>query len=279
MSWLWSALTPHPPIIVPEVGRGREREAALTLSGIDRLTERIADRRPEVLLLLSPHQPWAPGALFLNGAPHPGGSLAPFDAPAVAFRLETPMEKLKALTAHLTANGTPARLGMNNPDLTRDQGSLVPLYFLERAWKGLPPVVLASPIGLDPGSALNLGKTLASFEDGSGWALLASGDLSHRLTRGAPSGYSPAGEKFDAAVVAALSSADPQPLLALTPQELEDAGECGLRSVMAMLGLCRALKGRAEEGRSEYEGRSESAIEVLSYEGPFGVGYCNAICA
>jgi aromatic ring-opening dioxygenase LigB subunit len=262
-------LTPHPPIIVPEVGRGREREAALTLSGFGRLTERLANRRPDVLLLLSPHQPWAAGSLFLNGAPRPSGSLAPFNAPDVAFQLETPMEKLKHLAEHLTANGVPVRCGKGNPDLTRDQGALVPLYFLEREWKSLPPVILASPIGLDPGMALNLGKILTSFDDGTSWALLASGDLSHRLTRDAPAGYSPVGGKFDAAVVAALSSTDPQPLFDLTPNETEDAGECGLRSVMTMLGLCRALKDFCE---------NEGAIEVLSYEGPFGVGYCNALC-
>ena len=90
----------------------------------------------------------------------------------------------------------------------------------------------------------------------------ASGDLSHRLTPDAPAGYSPEGKKFDAAVVAALSSVDPSELLALTPQKREEAGECGLCSVMAMLGFCRAL------GRT---------IEVISYEGPFGVGYCNAL--
>jgi aromatic ring-opening dioxygenase LigB subunit len=221
-------------------------------------------------LLLSPHQPWTPGALFVNGEPHPGGSLALFGAPSVAFGLDTPMEKLKILTGHLTANGAVVRIGTGKPDLTRDQGSLVPLYFLERAWntrRGLPPVILASPIGLDPESALNLGKVLASFGDEAAWALLASGDLSHRLTRSAPSGYSPAGKKFDAAVVAALSSADPRPLLDLTPEETEDAGECGLRSVMEMLGLCRELKSGAK-----------NAIEVLSREGPFGVGYCNAYC-
>ncbi|MDR3230082.1 MAG: hypothetical protein LBT65_01465 [Synergistaceae bacterium] len=262
MSWIWSALTPHPPILVPEVGRGREGEAAITLEGLDRLMKRLARRKPEVLLLLSPHQPWAPGSLFLNAASRPRGSLAPFGAPSVAFTLSTPAEKLSELAAHLTAKGIPLRTGTGNPDLTRDQGSLVPLYFLERAWGTLPSVVLASPIGLDPRSALKLGEALASFDGKSSWALLASGDLSHRLTRDAPAGYSPVGEKFDAAIVAALSSTDPRPLLDLTPQELEDAGECGLRSVLAMLGHCRVLKG---------------SIDVLSHEGPFGVGYCNAV--
>ena len=67
---------------------------------------------------------------------------------------------------------------------------------------------------------------------------------------------------FDAAVLEALKSADAGPLLSLSPETLEAAGECGLRSIMTMLGIAGAVRG---------------AIRVFSYEGPFGVGYCNAL--
>ncbi|MCL2010161.1 MAG: hypothetical protein FWG71_06395 [Synergistaceae bacterium] len=263
MPWLWSAFTPHPPVIVPEVGREREREAAVTVSGIERLAGLISDRRPEYLLILSPHQQYAPAFLSLNGAPRFKGSFAPFGAPSVSFELGA-SAKLPSLAKYLTSAGIAVR--EENPDPYLDHGALVPLYFMRKAWRklgmGLPDIVLASPIGLGPEKSLKFGEALASFDDGTSWGLLASGDLSHRLTPDAPAGYSPAGKKFDAAVVAALSSANPEGLLALAPKEREEAGECGLCSVMAMLGLCRAL---------------DRVIEVISYEGPFGVGYCNAL--
>jgi hypothetical protein len=41
MSWSWAALTPHPPIIVPEVGGGRETDASATVAGIDELAKRL----------------------------------------------------------------------------------------------------------------------------------------------------------------------------------------------------------------------------------------------
>ena len=263
MPWLWSALMPHPPVIIPEVGCGREREASVTIDGIERLAELISDKRPECFLVLSPHYPYAPLSLALNGAPRLKGSLAHFGA-SVSFELNT-STKLRPLVEHLASSGIAARDG-NSPDVTGDHGSLVPLYFIRKALRKrgleLPDVILASPIGLGPEKSLKLGEALASFEDGSNWGLLASGDLSHRLTPNAPAGYSPIGKKFDAAVVAALSSVDPRKLLGLTPSEREEAGECGLCSVMAMLGFCRALR---------------RTIEVISYEGPFGVGYCNAL--
>ena len=263
MSWLWAALTPHPPVIVPEVGRGRERGASITIDGIEHLAELLSDRRPECLLVLSPHQRYAPGALFVNGAPRLKGSFLPFGA-SVSFEMNT-SAKLHSLVEYLTSEGIATRVE-NSPDLSRDQGTLVPLYFMRKLWRKrgleLPDVVITSPIGLTPEQSLKLGEVLASFDDSSSWGLLASGDLSHRLMPDAPAGYSPTGKKFDAAIVAALSSADPRGLLEFTPQERDEAGECGLCSVMTMLGFCRALN---------------RTIEVLSYEGPFGVGYCNAL--
>ena len=269
MPWVWAALMPHPPILVPEVGRGRENEARETLKGLELLVESLRDRKPDVLLVLSPHQPYAPGALFLNSAERAMGTLAPFGAPSVTIGLACPRKLRRAVADRLSALGARIREG-SRPDLTSDQGTLVPLYFLRQAWgqdgeslpENLPPTLLASPIGLTPDEAFSLGERLALFDDGLRWGLLASGDLSHRLTPDAPAGYSPEGRVFDAAVLEALRSADAGPLLSLSPETLEAAGECGLRSVMTMLGLAGAVRG---------------AIRVFSYEGPFGVGYCSAL--
>lgn len=271
MAWIWGALMPHPPLVIPEVGQGREQEAALTLAGIKNLVANLvkstsaesgthSDGVPDYLLVLSPHQPYAPHALFMNAAPHLHGSMAPFRAPSVACSLTTPIDKLNALAVHLGRHGIATALG-EAPDLTRDHGSLVPLVYLARSFpeQRLPPVIVASPIGLTPEKAYALGKALTLFEDGKRWALLASGDLSHRLTPEAPSGYNPAGRIFDEAVVHALKEGRPDPLMALPAKTLDGAGECGLRSVMVLLGL------------------AGGPLEVFSYEGPFGVGYCTAL--
>jgi aromatic ring-opening dioxygenase LigB subunit len=252
---------PHPPIIVPEVGRERTEEAAVTLAGVSALADRVGGSAPDALLVLSPHQPYSAGSLAVNRSAAASGSFAPFGAPSVEFSLRTSIGGVDSLAPYLDMNGIKVSL-YESRDLNHDQGTTVPLYFLRERFKNLPDVVLSSPIGLGFKDAFSLGQTLAGYDDGRKWALLASGDLSHRLKQGAPAGYSPRGAEFDAAVVSALRARDAAPLLEMRRSFIEDAGECGLRSVLAMIGLCASLDWR---------------IDVLSYEGPFGVGYCTAV--
>lgn len=266
MNWTWAALMPHPPIIVPEVGHGREQDAAATLRGTEELCARIralnAANAPESLLLLSPHGPYTAGSLFLNAAPHLEGSLERFRAPGVRSSLETDKAGLTALTQALAQAGIPVMQG-ELADITADHGALVPLYYLARAFAGgkLPPVIMGNPSGLTPEQALHMGRVLRDFAQEKRWALLASGDLSHRLQPGAPSGFHADGKVFDEAIVKALKEGDPAILTRMSPSVLKNAGECGLRPSLILLGLCAA------------------PLDVLSYEGPFGVGYCTALWA
>ncbi len=88
---------------------------------------------------------------------------------------------------------------------------------------------------------------------------VASGDLSHRLTRTAPAGYDPRGKDFDETVVELMRIGDFAALTALDRDLVHGAGECGLRSLVALGGFL------GDEATSD--------PEVYSYEGPFGVGY------
>ncbi|MDR1359904.1 MAG: AmmeMemoRadiSam system protein A [Deltaproteobacteria bacterium] len=260
MNWLWAALMPHPPVLVPAVGQGREEEARQTLRGLETLCARLAAMSgpaPAFLLVLSPHQPYTRGALLLNTAEDLRGDLGPFGAPGIRLTLSTHAGAAGALIKHLKARNIPVST-RPTAHLTPDHGALVPLYFLSKVLP-LPPVILASPIGLSPGQALALGKALAGFDCGVDGALLASGDLSHRLKPGGPNGFHPDGAVFDAAVEKALRQGDPSVLTSLAPSTLANAGECGLRSVLALLGL------------------AGEPVSVFSHESPFGVGYCTAL--
>jgi aromatic ring-opening dioxygenase LigB subunit len=88
---------------------------------------------------------------------------------------------------------------------------------------------------------------------------VASGDLSHALTHDAPAPYDPRGKLFDDEIVQQLGIGDFAALGRIDPLLLEGAAECGLRSFLALGGFL-----------------GDDALvdpEILSYEGPFGVGY------
>jgi aromatic ring-opening dioxygenase LigB subunit len=89
-------------------------------------------------------------------------------------------------------------------------------------------------------------------------AFIASGDLSHRLKRGAPAGYYPRAHLFDEEVVEAIRNCATQRIVEIDQELRGAAGECGYRSMLVAIGATEDL---------------DTNCEVISYEAPFGVGY------
>ena len=48
---------PHPPLAMPEVGRGQERAIQDTLDAYREVARRIAAHAPETIVVVSPHAP------------------------------------------------------------------------------------------------------------------------------------------------------------------------------------------------------------------------------
>ena len=56
MSILGAVIVPHPPLIIPTVGRGREQEVQVTIDAYRTAAKQVAAWEPEVLIITSPHQ-------------------------------------------------------------------------------------------------------------------------------------------------------------------------------------------------------------------------------
>jgi len=159
------------------------------------------------------------------------------------------------------------KLAKLNPDLIiisaphPDWGFEVPLYFLAKDFKGKIEQRL---IGLEsPQFYFKEGKKLYRQFGGervsAKLALIASGDLSHCLKEDGPYGFNPDGPEFDKALIEALEHKNIEKILELD-ELYPEAGECGLRSFCFVLGILEA-------SGINYQ------PEILSYQGPFGVGY------
>lgn len=269
MSIAAGCITPHPPIIVPEVGRGQTAEVQSTIAAMRDLSGRLASHEPETLIVMSPHSPYAPTAIPIRTDDELQGSFAAFTAPQVTFELESDVELAEAIVERAREVGLPvipmgpgeaaASSAMYGAEL--DHGVLVPLYFLRERIEA--PIVNLGLSFLPYDVHYQLGKQVRAATEAVGrrTVFVASGDLSHRLIPGAPAGYDPRGAELDRQIVGALEAQDYERLRHLDPELVEAGGECGLRSIVTLTGC--------------FAGASPSC-EVLSYEGPFGVGYAVA---
>ena len=258
MPILGAILTPHPPVLLPEVGKGREREISATGNALREAAEEVARWKPEVLIVASPHTVLYGD--YFHIAPGSGavGSMAAFGAPQVRMEVSYDVPLREEIIRRAESAGLQAgTLGQRDPDL--DHGVLIPLYFLRKAGVTCPIVRM----GLSGFSALDhyrLGQCVAEAVEALGRraVFVASGDLSHKLKADGPYGFAPEGPVFDNAVTKAMAFGQFLDFLTMEPALCERAAECGLRSFQIMAG---ALDGLAVQPR------------LLSHEGTFGVGY------
>ena len=256
---------PHPPIMVPEVGGTESLKVARSINAAAKAAEFLMGESPDTLVLITPHAPGFKDAAGINLSPRLKGNLNAFGHPevSVAFNndrqlAEQILKQADRIGVHLILLDDLAAIKYRI-SLNLDHGAVVPLYFFQKA--GFAGQLVHLSVGWMPYEEMYLfGKAvqLAIESEGRRTGVIVSGDLSHRLTPGAPAGYSPNGAEFDRRVVEALAAVDAKALFALEASLIEEAGECGLRPAFFAMGL---MDGQEVEG------------ELVSYEGPFGVGY------
>ncbi len=258
MSVIAAFAVPHPPLAVAGVGRGQEQGIAATLASLREVARRIAALDPDVLVFSSPHATAYHDYLHISPGTHAGGDFARFGDPDDELEADYDAELVRAICVEAALAGVSAGCeGERDPSL--DHGVMVPLSFIQAAGVRCP-IVRMGISGLPALDHYRLGQCVerACAKLGRRAVYVASGDLSHKLLADGPYGFAPEGPVFDERVCQAFASGDFGELLALDRDFCDRAGECGLRSFQIMAG---ALDRRAVRS------------ELLSHEGPFGVGY------
>ncbi len=253
-----SIIVPHPPLIIPTVGRGREQEVQTTIDAYRTAAKQVAVWGPEVLIITSPHQIMYADYFHISPGRGTSGDMSSFGAAQTRLSVEydSPLrdEVIRLGEAAGLRVGT---LGEQNPML--DHGTFLPLYFLREAGVDCP-ILRVGLSGFPPLDHYRLGQCIAQAVDSLNRraVFIASGDLSHKLKDDGPYGFASEGPVFDHRVTQAMAEGDFLQFLTVDPALCERAAECGLRSFQIMAG---ALDGLGVEP------------ELLSYEGTFGVGY------
>jgi len=261
MSLVFAAISPHPPIIIKEIGGAETKKVKKTITAIQRLATFLAEKEPETLIVISPHGLVYPDRMNICGMENLAGDFGQFGAPDVTFKFKNNLELAQKISESGQKENIKTLLYENGEKTFElDHGTLVPLYFLTQKLTRPIKILPIAYSFMDFKTHFHFGEILSSILQplNSNVGIIASGDLSHRLLPQSYSGYTPAGKKFDTELITAIKEKDIDKILQFDLEFIEEAGECGLRSILILLGAINDLQYKSE---------------VLSYEGPFGVGY------
>lgn len=271
MSILASYVVPHPPLIIPSVGKGEERGIAQTILSYQEIAKRVAALRPQTVVVSSPHAPLYRDGFHVTTDTVLEGSMADFRAPQTKLSVTIDTNLADEIMRISQEQGIPTAASRWR-DHEMDHATFIPLYFIDLAYReaGCDPDFKVVRVGLSGLSAQDhrrFGHLIAQAVGklGRSCVFVASGDLSHKLKADGPYGFAPEGPQLDQRLTELFSANDLDGLFKLDPGFCDKAAECGVRSFQIMAG---ALEEAGKPGTF--------ASELMSYEGPFGVGYAVA---
>ncbi|MDD5749512.1 MAG: AmmeMemoRadiSam system protein B [Patescibacteria group bacterium] len=253
---IFSAFVPHSPILIPEVGKENLEKLKKTAEAYKNLESDLYSLKPDLLIIISSHANKRGGEFFtINQQPMLKVSFKDFGDLITNLEFENDIGfgyKIKeSCEDHLPIILT--------ADSQLDYGSGVPLFYLAQH---LPQLKIIS-IGyadLSLNQHLNFGQIIRKQINLSAKriAVVASGDLSHKLHQDSPAGFSPMAQEFDRQLLKLVNEKNIDALVNMDKDLIMEAGECGLRSLITLLGIIKEIDYQPQQ---------------LSYEAPFGIGY------
>ena len=253
-----SFIVPHPPLAIPEIGKGRESTISKTIVSFETIGKAIADLKPETILFISPHAESYSDYFQIADGEVAMGSFADYKAPSVNFRLFYDKPLVEAICAASKEVSFPAGI-KSGQELYLDHGTMVPLYFINKFYRDFKAVRVGLS-GLSLSDHYRFGQLISEAIEKTGRkvVVVASGDLSHTLKKEGPYGYREAGEVYDKQILKILSNANFGELLSFNRDTLREAEECGHRAFSVMAGVLDRLSLKPT---------------LLSYEETTGIGY------
>ena len=101
-------MVPHPPLIVPEVGRGGEKQIEKTIRAYERAAQEIAALKPETIIVTSPHAVMYADWFHISPGSGAAGDFSAFGAPRVSFRETYDIELVHMIADLAGERGFPA---------------------------------------------------------------------------------------------------------------------------------------------------------------------------
>lgn len=253
-----AVMVPHPPLIIPDVGRGQEKAIQATIDAYHEAAKKIASWQPDTVVVLSPHSIMYADYFHISPGTGARGDFGQFRAPQVKIQVQYDTELVEALSQEAEAREIPAGT-MGERDSRLDHATMIPLWFLNHYYTDYKTVRIGLS-GLPLSQHYMLGQCIQKAAElcGRNIVVIGSGDLSHKLKEDGPYGFQKEGPEYDSRIMEVMGAAAFDQLFDFTEEFCDKAAECGHRSFVIMAGTLDRLAVKTE---------------ILSHEGTFGVGY------
>lgn len=257
MALVFVGITPHPPLLIPQIGKEALHQLEKTRKALEKLEEDLYLSKPDIIMIISPHGRLLDDAFTMNVSSDFTSDFREFGDITTTVHFKGDI----GLAAHIRERSKfqhrfPLVL-LSEPTL--DHGAIVPLFYLT---KHLPHVRIL-PLGfcgLDRKIHVDFGYFLKEeiMKNTKRVAVIASGDLAHTLSDDAPAGFNPKGKEFDEKIQELFATRNTAGFVQLDQDIVNEAAECGFKAFLIIMGLLKNIT---------YKYKS------YSYEAPFGVGY------
>jgi uncharacterized protein, PH0010 family len=258
MGLLAGFMVPHPPLIVPDVGRGSEEKVRETIDSYENVAKQIAELKPDTIVITSPHATMYSNYFHISPGDRAKGDFGDFGAKKVSFDEEYDHELVDMISDIAFDDDFPAGIDGERKKAL-DHGTMVPLYFIRKYYSG-GKIIRIGLSGLPLTDHYQLGMYIrdAIEQLGRNAVFVASGDLSHKLQDYGPYGFSPEGPEYDKRIMDTAGRAAFGEMLEFSEDFCDKAAECGHRSFVIMAGAFDGLSVKTD---------------VLSHQDVTGVGY------
>jgi len=257
MSLIFSAICPHPPLLV-STDKNNQRKLLKIKQALEKLQENLYAAKPDVLIIISSHGDKMTDSFVLNQAPDLKVGFTDFgdletkltfkNEMALGYRLREAVETVVPLALSSKEN--------------LSYGFGVPLYFLTKPLRNYTVMPIYSS-SLSKEDHWRFGKYIRQIINHTNQrvAVIASGNLSHRLNKEAAEGYSLSGKKFNQTIIDNLQNKKIGQIVALDEKIITEAGQCLYNPLLIMLGII---------AQTDFE------PNLIAYQNILGIGYLTA---
>lgn len=254
MSLCFAAVTPHPPLLLPSVGKDKIDHIGKTKQALETLEQELYVSKPQLILVLSAHGSLFHDAFSINAHTQFTATFEHFGDLITKFTWPGSPDFAAKISHAAKQTDLPIQLVSEE---RIDHGTSIPLSYLTAHLEGMKVLPIGYS-GLDHTQHVAFGSLLKEviLETEKRVAVIASGDLSHIDVK--ESSLSTRHLPFDGTLQTFLEQKRTDEIISINEQAVAEANQCGYHSILILLGILRDMG---------------YTFRTLSYECPFGVGY------